>query len=351
MKYTKKVIAEMKKCYAITMFHGDDLDSFLVATEKEGPCRRFALDGSPVETVWEGPGGVMTMVQVPGRGDQFLSTQEFYSPNCGGDHARIVTCTKLPDGTWKVKTLCNLPYVHRFGLVKAKDGRYWLLACTIKSACEYKKEDWRYPGKIFAAPLPENLDSIDSDNQLQLDVLRDCQLKNHGYYTAPDKSYALVSTDEGVFRFTPPDKNNSNWDIKCILHKSVSDIAQVDFDGDGKTELITLSPFHGDELTIFKPDADGVYKLVIQFPQKYPFLHAIWSGSLNGVPCALVGHRKGERDLLRVYYDKKTKQYALDTVDNDRGPTNVFAYTYQGKGRIIAANRETDEVALYTVEN
>ncbi|MCI1966486.1 MAG: VCBS repeat-containing protein, partial [Oscillospiraceae bacterium] len=320
-----------------------------IGTEKEGPCRRFALDGSPMETVWEGPGGVMTMVQVPGRKDQFLATQEFYSPNCGGDDARIVTCTKQSDGTWQVKTLCDLPYVHRFGLIRAKDGRYWLLACTIKSACEYK-EDWRSPGKIFAACLPENLDSYDKDHQLSVKILRENQLKNHGYYTAPDKSYALVSTDEGVFRFEPPVKPEAEWEIRRILQKPVSDICQADFDGDGKPELLTLSPFHGEEISIFRLDDAGVYQPAFQFAQQFPFLHAIWSGSLNGTPCALVGHRKGERNLLRVYYNNETQQYEIETVDHDRGPTNVWVYSYEGKDRIISANRETDEVALYTVE-
>ncbi len=350
MVYHKKVLASMNKCYAIAMFQDGSAGSFLIGTEKEGPCRRFALDGTPMETVWEGPGGVMTMVQVPGREDQFLSTQEFYSPNCGGDNARIVTCTRQPDGAWQVKTLCDLPYVHRFGLIRAKDGRFWLLACTIKSACEYK-EDWRFPGKAFAAPLPENLDAFDRDHQLPLEILRENQLRNHGYYTAPDKSYALVSTDEGVFRFVPPAEPGAGWEIRCLLHKAVSDITQADFDGDGKPELLTLSPFHGDELAIFKLDDAGAYQPAFRFPQKLPFLHAIWSGSLNGVPCALVGHRKGSRDLLRVYYDGRTKQYALETVDHDRGPTNVWVYSCGGKDRIIAANRETDEVALYTVES
>ncbi len=349
MEYDKKVIAEMKKCYAITMFHGDDCDSFLIGTEKEGPCIRFALDGSPMETVWDGPGGVMTMVQSPGRGDQFLSTQEFYSPNCGGEHARIVTCTRQHSGEWKVKTLCGLPYVHRFGVLRGKGGNSWLLACTIKSACEYK-EDWRYPGGIFVAPLPQNLDMFDVENQLPLEELAGWQLKNHGFYTERDGGYALVSTDEGVFKFTPPDTTGGKWDIQCLLHKSVSDITEFDLDGDGKKELVTLSPFHGEEITVFKSNGGGVYRLAYQLPQKYPFLHAIWSGCLNGVPCAVLGHRKGSRDLLRVYYEKRTMQYAAEVIDHDCGPANVLAYTYEGQDRIIAANRETDEVALYTVK-
>ena len=349
MKYTKKVLAEMNKCYAITMFSGDDNDSFLIGTEKAGPCCRFGLDGSPLETVWEGPGGVMTMIQVPGCKNQFLSTQEFYSPNCGGDNARIVTCTRKPDGSWKVETLCDLPYVHRFGLLKASNGQYWLFACTIKDFCEYK-EDWRFPGKIYAAPLPDDLSVFHQGRQLKLTILRDGQLKNHGYYAAPNQEYALVSTQTGVYQFTPPAENDGEWGVRCLLEKAVSDITQVDFDGDGKLELLTMSPFHGEELEIFHLDEQGKYQQVYKFPVQLPFLHAVWSGKLKGKPCAIIGHRKGNRDLLRVYFDQKSG-YMLERIDHDRGPANVCAYSYEGEDYILATNRETDEVALYTVED
>jgi hypothetical protein len=349
MKVTKKTIAKMSLCYAVTMFSGSDRESFLVATEKAGPCVRFALDGTPIETVWEGPGGVMTMVQVPGRGNQFLSTQEFYSPNCGGDDARIVSCTRRADGTWNVEILCDLPYVHRFGLLKAPGGRCWLLACTIKSACEYK-EDWRSPGKIYAALLPEKPEEFNKDHQLRLTVLMDKQYKNHGFSMAPDKNYALISTEEGVFRFTPPEKPDGEWGIHRLLEKPVSDITELDFDGDGKPELLTLSPFHGDKLAVFHLNESGDYEPDYQFPMEFPFLHAIWSGELNGEPCAVIGHRKGERDLLRVYYDRLTKEYRLERLDHDCGPANVLAYSDGGREFIVAANRETNEVALYSVE-
>lgn len=350
MKYNKKVLANMNKCYAIAMFSGSDQDSFLIATEKTGPCRRFALDGTPLETVWEGPGGVMTMLQVPGRKNQFLSTQEFYSPNCGGEDARIVTCTKQPDKSWKVDTLCDLPYVHRFGLLKASNGQHWLLACTIKGSCEYK-EDWRSPGTVYAALLPEDLSAFNKNNQLKLTVLLDGQFKNHGYFTAQNQQYALISTQSGVYQFVPPAKDGGEWAINCLLEQPVSDITQVDFDGDGRLELLTISPFHGDELSISQIGEDGKYHPVYQFPIQLPFLHAVWGGRLNGEPCAIIGHRKGERDLLRVYYDREKKEYQLEKIDHDCGSANVLVYSYQSKDYIIAANREVNEVALYMAED
>ena len=88
MKYEKKVIAtDMPKCYAIGMLDVGDKRSFVVATEKEGPIRRFSLDGTPRENVCDGPGGVMTVMQTPGRTDQLMATYKFFSPNFGADDA------------------------------------------------------------------------------------------------------------------------------------------------------------------------------------------------------------------------------------------------------------------------
>lgn len=348
MKYQKKVLAEINKCYAIAMFKGNDQDSFLIGTEKEGFCSRFDLEGNLIETIQEWPGGVMTMIQVPWRNDQFLSTQEFYSPNCGGDNARIVVCTKQADGGWKTNVLCDLPYVHRFGLLRSPTGQYYILACTIKSACKYK-EDWHSPGKIYAAPLPNDLCRFHKNNQLQMEMLCDNQLKNHGYYTAENMEYALISTQNGVFKYVPPDKIGENWTVTCLLEEPVSDITQVDFDGDGKLELLTMSPFHGQDLKIYHLDENGQYTQVYQCPKPLPFLHAVWSGNFNGTKCAIIGHRKGDRDLFRIYYQKN--RYVIETIDHDCGPANVWVYSHAGKERIIATNRETNEVALYTAES
>ena len=101
MRYEKKVLAtDMVKCYAIGMVEAAGEKSFVVATEKDGPIRRFALDGTQRENVCDGPGGVMTVMQTPGRTDQLMSTYKFLSPNFGGDDAKIVTYTRQGDGSW-----------------------------------------------------------------------------------------------------------------------------------------------------------------------------------------------------------------------------------------------------------
>lgn len=350
MRFEKEVLAtDMVKPYAIGMLMGDDAKSFVVATEKDGPCRRFALDGTQMEDINEGPGGVMTVMQTPGRTDQLMATYKFFSPNFGGDDAKIATYTRQKDGFWKCQILCDLPYVHRFGVLKGTDGQEWLIACTIKSACRQYKNDWKTPGAVYVAKLPsDNLEQFDKDHQLKLTCLATYQLQNHGYYTAPDRSYALVGTAAGAFRYTPPAKEGDEWQVDCLIVDPTSDMALGDFDGDGKEEIVTISRFHGDTLSVWhQTENEDCYEKVWEDPEKRPFLHAIWSGELYGKSCAVLGNRKGGRDLLKLTYENGN--YEVQIIDHDCGPANCWVYNTDGCDYIISANRESNEVALYEV--
>lgn len=350
MKYTKKVIAEMPKAYAIGTFDGADARSFVVGVEKDGPIRRFALDGTPMETVTEGPGGVMTITQVPGRNDQLLATCEFFSPNYGGDTAHIRCYTRAADGSWSSNKLCDLPYVHRFGILEAADGRLWLIACTIKGACRKIKDDWQTPGAVFGAPLDRRLEEHGDESQLELTLLAGAQVQNHGFWVAPDRSFALVSTAAGVFRYVPPAGPEGDWEVACLIVQPTSDVCMSDFDGDGKDEILTLSAFHGNTLSVFRAgESEDVYELAWRDPESRDFLHAIWSGTIDGRACAVIGNRKGGRDLLRVSFSDG--EYQVETIDHDRGPANCWVLEDGAATRIVAANRETNEVALYEVTN
>ena len=320
MQYSKKVIASMPKAYAIGMFEGEDARSFVVGVEKDGPIRRFALDGTPMEIVAEGPGGVMTIAQVPGRKDQLLATSEFFSPNFGADTAGIVSYTR------------------------AADGQLWLIACTIKGACRKIKNDWLTPGAVYVAKLGEHLEA----ETVELTELSGCQLQNHGFWTSADHTLALVSTAAGVFRYVPPATADGDWSVSCLIVQPTSDICVADFDGDGKGEILTLSAFHGDTLSVWhEGETEDTYVKVWEDPEKRDFLHAIWSGEIYGEKCAVIGNRKAGRDLFRVHFADGS--YQLEMIDHDRGPANCWVFTDGDACRIIAANRETDEVALYDV--
>lgn len=342
----KKVLAELEKCYSIAPLQYQGEPHILVAAEKQDRCILFDARGNEKATVWEGPGGVMTMVQVPGTDGQFLATHKFYSPN-DSKEAKIVIATPDGDGKWEIRTLAELPFVHRFDILES-NGRHYLIACTLKSGHEYK-DDWSQPGKVYAAMLPEDLSGYDSEHPLELQVIKDEMLKNHGYYKVKEDNTesSLICSANGVFRFYPPKEENGEWSITQLLDTPASDATMIDLDQDGEMEMVVLSPFHGDEIQIYKKTEEG-YQAVYEYPEKAEFLHAIWSGNLNGIPSVVIGHRKGARRLLQFTWNTEKKKYIFKTLDDDCGPANAFGYSLDGKDILVTTNRENNEIAMYT---
>ena len=79
MKFQKKVLTDMERCYSVTVMPEDKIDYAFFATEgKVGGC--VAFDCGTFEqkkTVWEEPGGTMSMVPL-GEEKGFLAVQKFY---------------------------------------------------------------------------------------------------------------------------------------------------------------------------------------------------------------------------------------------------------------------------------
>jgi MarR-like DNA-binding transcriptional regulator SgrR of sgrS sRNA len=64
---------------------------------------------------------------------------------------------------------------------------------------------------------------------------------------------------------------------------------------------------------------------------------------------ALIGHRKRNRNLLTISpYDKGS--YDIDVLDTGCGAADVLFYRYKDRNVMIAVNRETDEIAMYTLQ-
>lgn len=349
MKINKKVISNLTKCYSIAPLKYNNQDCVLVAAEKKDPCILFDLEGNELDTVWNEPGGVMSMVQVPGTNGQFLATHKFYSPN-DSKEAKIIIATPISKGNWEIRTLVKLPHVHRFDILE-RNGVHYLIACALKSGHEFK-DDWSSPGKVYAAVLPEDLSKYNEDNQLELKVIKDNMLKNHGYYQVKegDTDACVISSDSGVFKFIPPESPESDWEMRKLIDSPASDAVLVDLDEDGNDELVVLSPFHGDQISIYKKK-DNKFIKVYDYENKTEFTHAIYGGKVGTKNVLIVGHRKGERDLIMFTYDNKSEKYKAELMDHDCGPANVFHYNKDGKDIIISTNREIDEVAMYEVED
>lgn len=348
MKVEKTVLAKLNKCYAVAPLQYQGKRRFVVAAEKEDPCCLFASDGALKDTLWTGPGGVMTMVQVPGTDGQLLATAKFYSPDESLD-AELVVVTPVGNGRWDMRTLTPIPHVHRFDILEL-NGVNWLIVCTVKSGQNYPG-DWSCAGKVYAAVLPEDLSVFDREHPLKLRVIKDGLHRNHGYTRCIRDGIpsGLISADEGVFRMTPPETRDGEWQIEQLLNSPTSDALLLDLDGDGQEELCTLSPFHGEQISVYHQSENG-YVPVWAFDEDAPFSHAICGAYLAGVPTFVTGHRGGKKNLMAIRYDRAAEDYSVTILDVGRGPANVMHFVNDdGADILIAANRETDEVAMYEI--
>ncbi len=347
MKVEKKVLGNLEKCYCVALLNYRGRDHILVAAEKQDPCWMFDLEGNYEETIWEKPGGTMSMVQVPGSDGVFLATHRFYSPNDSKEAA--IVCVRPGAGGWQVSVLKKLPFVHRFDILR-RNGRNYLIACTLKSAHEYK-DDWRSPGKVYAALLPEDLTVFSEARPLELEPVMEGLTRNHGYYRVVRKGVesAVVSSDEGVFCFAPPEEEGGKWQIEKLISQPASDGVLLDLDGDGNEELAVISPFHGADIRIYGREGGG-FKQVYQYEKPAEFAHAIYGGELCGRPGLVIGHRKGERNLLAFFWNPEKKRFECQVLDRDCGPANVLRFVRGGADVIVSANRETNEIAMYTLK-
>lgn len=334
----KKFLTKLHRCYATGSTVIDGKEKILFATEGEGAC--FAYDGDDFtqSTVWDGPGGTMSMVPVPGKNGDFLAVQNFF-PTFQSENATIIWAAPKPDKSWAVKTLFKLPYVHRFDILTA-GGVHYFIGCTLCTS-KTEKEDWSDPGKIYVGQIPEDL-----NQPMELKVIKTGLTKNHGYSRAiwNGNMAGMVTCEEGVFAVVPPETAGADWTIETVLERPVSDIAVLDIDGDGVAELITIEPFHGNQFLISKKTADG-YEVVYQYPEEMEFGHVVWGGNLRGTPTIIGGQRRHAKDLFYIQYiDGK---YVKTTIDEGIGPSNVAVLQQENRDIIIAANREIGEAVLY----
>lgn len=328
------------KSYALAEICVDGQRRYLVGSEKDYGCILLDEGGNAVEWVLKQTGGIMSIEPLPEKENSFLATEKFYSPNNSAE-ARIILVERHKNG-WHRRTICELPFVHRFGIL-VRDGTQYLVAATLKSAHAFPN-DWTCPGRVWVAELPKNLSEVDENAPLQMQPLISGLSYNHGFfkYSNGDTDEALFCAKNGIFRVTPPIKG-SDWKWERIFDQPVSDALLVDFDGDDQKELLTFSPFHGNCLTVYK-SRDGSWETVY-CNASLPFLHALYSCTWKGKEIAIIGYRKGLQEIAMLQYNDGA--YAFEPLVKGAGAANVLCAEKNGQLWVLSANRETDTTCVY----
>jgi hypothetical protein len=344
VKFEKRRLVEMDRCYAVAAINTRGEDKILFATEGEGPCVAFSgPDFSRRETVYEGPGGCMGMVPVPGCRGDFLAVQKFFRMY-RWEEALLVWMEALEQGGWRMHELLALPYLHRFDILTAPDGRSHLVVCTL-AASKDSRDDWSTPGCVYVAPMPR-----DWTQETRLRPLRADLFQNHGYCRAAlnGRTCGLVGARQGVFAVFPPRDEGEDWSVEQLLDTPAGDVAVTDIDGDGKPEMAVIEGFHGRGFSVYRENR-GVWTEMYRDADDSDFHHVAWGGMLGSLPVFLGGCRRGSRELFLLTCENG--RMVRRVVDAGAGPSNAAVAVVNGAPYIVSANREIGEGAIYRAKH
>lgn len=340
MKWTKRHLCDLPFCYAVGSVQTDGRTQYLFATDDTGPCYAIDAETGRRETVWDGPGGTMSIVPLPGQNGSFLASQNFM-PGFAAAHARIVRVDRTWEG-WRVEPWLELPYVHRFDLLQ-RGGVYYFLGCILSSTTQDQAQ-WDEPGSLVAATL-----SPFFAPPARLTTIADGMSRNHGYCRVEREGFTqgYTACDQGVFQVTPPEAPDREWSVRRLLTDPASDVAVCDVDGDGREELAVIQPFHGDVFAVYHADGQA-YRPIYLYPKEAPFLHAIWGGTLCSRPVFLAGCRDADKEFFMVC--QEGAELTAHVIESGFGPSNVAVLPGADRDTVLIANRQSHEGALFYAE-
>lgn len=342
MAFKQQIVDRMERCYCVGSAEIDGENIIYAASEAKGGefCIYSPENFQKKEVIWEHGGGTMTIVPVPQEQNTLYAIRNFF-PGFEAEEASVVCCQKR-DGKWEITPVLNLPYLHRFDIFDIEGKRIFLgtTLCTSKKA----KDDWSDPGKVYIGFIGN-----DVAEYLKVEVLAEGLTKNHGYWRGDYKGRpaGYIASENGIFVFVPGrSKEECMWER--IWGQPTSEAVFFDLDGCGKKEMITIEPFHGNSLNIYKLENNGEYKRVYTYSNSMEFAHALWAGTFLECPAVVCGARRMNKELFMVTYEKES--FHTTVLDKGNGSANVSVFELNGQQYILSANHARGEVAVYSKE-
>jgi len=299
----------------------------VAATEDHGPVVISRPPFERAEVLVPGPGGCMSLLENPRKpGELFSIMGCFLGYNFHGG-----AVYRIAGGT--ANKLIDLPFGHRLEIVDRPDGRF-LLASNLASTKD-SPQDWTRPGSLYALPLDTEW------KELGTPVLENLN-KHHGMFqgTLNGRPTFMVSAQQGVFSL---DLRSPGWAFARVLDHEVSEIALFDLDGDGNDELVTIEPFHGNVLAVYKA-VNGHWSRT--WDAELDYGHCVIAGLFQNRPSVLVSSRAGNKDL--VWWDFSASVPQKTVVAEGVGTANLLVAKALGEDIILATNQARGELVRYS---
>ena len=340
MNVSSRKLASLGMSYAVRDFALDGTPHVVAATEDHGPVFLISPPDWSVSEIVDGPGGTMAVVPVSADGRRLAAIMGcfpgykfhgsgLYQFELQGDKSAHWTSTRMAD----------LPFAHRLEVVSL-GGEGAVVAANIAETKD-NPEDWDKPGTVWQAP-------VDAP-QWKLEPILEHLHKNHGMYRTSYHGHPslLISGVEGLFDLPIPGASDQAWKPQMIMPREISEIGLIDIDGDGTDELVTIEPFHGHLLRVYKEE-QGAWQL--RQEHEISFGHGLWTGKLFGRPGILVGSRSGDKSLK--YLAPKSAgstELSVEILDEGKAPANIAVINNGSEELLFVTNPGAEEIALYTV--
>jgi hypothetical protein len=213
-----------------------------------------------------------------------------------------------------------------------------LFVATVSS---YKENpaDWSRPGELHHVVIGEP-----GSAEWTTDLVFSGLTRNHGMTKSVIKNMEsiCISGVEGIFAIQPG--KNDKWEIKHLFDHEVSEFSFFDLDNDGEDELVTIEPFHGNSLNIYKNSKKNGWQS--QYTSPLSFGHGLSTGKFHGQNVVVVGNRRDSGDL-ELHNVKTLSSVEKSVIESSVGATQTKVVRYKDTDYILSSNQTLNEVALY----
>ena len=351
MKIEKRSLCTMNMPYAIGGLSLGTEQCVVGATEDHGPIMLVRPPYREATELVPGPGGCMSLLadrERPGELYAIMGCFLGYKFQSGGVY-RIRRSEGAAESGWAASRVIDLPFAHRIELVKRGSQRY-LIAASLASD-KRDPADWSKTGTLYAAKLPGS----EGEAWAITPILEGIH-KNHGLLVTrfQGSRSILVSGSEGLF-VIDLERQGETWTPAHAMSQEISEIAVFDLDGDGQDELVTIEPFHGNLIRIYKTKA-GAWSKVWESGLEYG--HCLLAGTVLGQPAVLVSNRSGGRSLLLFQFAPGSSgsgrgfpEPTQTVLDPAAGAANMLIVNSRGTDLVFSTNQAAGEIVVYSLAN
>lgn len=343
---TKQILDRLEGGYALLIEDGPRGKFAFVGSEsKGGESKVIPLDGGEPATVTTAVGGMMHILPAPGLEGRYVAAMGMYAPFVGQNAGiYMLRAGDAATDAWQVEKLFDLPFAHRLGFTRV-GGKDYFFAATV-SAHKENPDDWSRPGQLFVLDFGQAMKS----GSWKPELITNQILRNHGMWagTLDGRDVLLLSGAEGVFKIVVDGSAASGFGLKKLITSEVSEMVAADVDGDGRDELVTLEPFHGNRMRVYKQGGNDEWESAWE-TNDLSFAHG-----LNVIPCGVgqvvvAGSRREGKELHAFHFPWLPGEPRRFTVDSDVGPTQIEPITggSDGVARFVSCNQAAGEVSRY----